>query len=575
MFSRRISRAVPAALVALGLLLAQFTFVTPPLRAEDPPVDPDLPFLIVNVASVQRLLDDAIATFESAGRPELSETIGGALDKVNDLQGLSRDQSMGLMIYLSGVVPDVVGYFPVKSLDELVKTVEIGPVTAKRIGEDRIEISAPNQTFYGKVVQDYVFVANNAAAVDRPFRDPTRLTARLSRSYDIAASVNFKSIAPATRDLFLSVLRSNTENNLQRRDREPEAAYRIRRAAGMRNVEVLEQIATQGEELTIGLGLSPTEKTLSLEFVMTAAAGSEFADYFNELKGNRSRFASLLSADNPLTASLSWQLDRSAKKMFTEIVTALEVQILKDLGEEALADAAQGKGSPGAIQNLSQVLRATIDSGRLDAIFQFVGQPGDALVLLGGMKVSDGASLALGVDDILTRVKQKEAVESVRQNVFSHKGVNVHRLDFRRVRPEDEKLYGGKPSLYVGVGDDVLWVAWGSDAAPTEMRRAIDKGAQPVKEAIVSAPFQLVMNFSKWMNVFDPKKSEEGFAGRARNAFAKGGDALRIEALPMDDGLRVRVTLDEAFIRLLGSQISDQIDKAEEAQAERDSKSDE
>jgi hypothetical protein len=183
--------------------------------------------------------------------------------------------------------------------------------------------------------------------------------------------------------------------------------------------------------------------------------------------------------------------------------------------------------------------------------------------------------LAVAVDDILTRVKQKEAVESVRQNVFSHKGVNVHRLDFRRVRPEDEQLYGGKPSLYVGVGDDVLWVAWGSDAAPTEMRRAIDKGAEPVKEAIVSAPFQLVMNFSKWMNVFDPKKSEDGFAGRARNSFSKGGDALRVEALPMDDGLRVRVTLDEAFIRLLGTQISEQLDKSEEANAERDSKSDE
>lgn len=575
MFSCRVSRVVPAVLVALGLLLAPLAFIGSPLRADDEPVDPDLPFLIVNVASVQRLLDDAIATFESAGRPELSETIGGALDKVNDLKGLSRDQSMGLMIYLSGIVPEVVGYFPVKSLDDLLKTVEIGPVTAKRLGDDRIEISAPNQTFYGKIVQDYVFVANSSAAVDRPFRDPTRLTARLSRSYDIAASANFKSIAPATRDLFLSVLRANTENNLQRRDREPEAAYRIRRAAGMRNVEVLEQVVTQGEELTIGLGLSPTEKTLSLEFVMTAAAGSEFADYFNELKGNRSRFANLLSADNPLTASLAWQLDRSAKKMFTEIVTALEIQILKDLGEEALADAAQGKGSPNAVQNLSQVLRATIDSGRLDAIFQFVGQPGDALVLLGGMKVSDGATLAVAVDDILTRVKQKEAVESVRQNVFSHKGVNVHRLDFRRVRPEDERMYGGNPSLYVGVGDDVLWVAWGSDAAPTEMRRAIDKGAEPVKEAIVSAPFQLVMNFSKWMNIFDPKKSEEGFAGRARNSFAKGGDALRVEALPMDDGLRVRVTLDEAFIRLLGTQISEQLDKSDEANAERDSKSDE
>ena len=560
----RTHRPVPAILLALSLVFACLLRPAIPLRADDEPVNPDLPVIVINVASVQRLLDGAIATFESADRPELSETIGGALDKVNDLKGLSRDQSMGLMIYLSGIVPETVAYFPVSSMDELMKTIEIGPITPRRVGEDRIEIQTPDRTFYGKVVQDYVFVGTTAASIDRSFKDPTRFAARLARSYDIAASINFKSIIPATRDLFVNLLRSNTENNLQRRDREPETAYKIRRAAGMRNVELIEQVVTQGQELTIGMSLSPSERNLTFELVMTAAPGTEFAEYFQEIKGNRSRFAGLLTAEPALSASLAWQLDRSAKKMFTEMVSAVEIQLLKDLGEEALTEAVKGNGS-NAVRNLAQVFRATIDTGRFDAIFQSVGEPGESFVLLGGVKVADGPTLREAVADILTRIKEKPVIASIRQDVFTHKGVGVHRIEFKPNREEDVNLYGSKPMLYVGVGDDALWLAFGGESAPAEIRRAIDKSTASVGEAIVSAPFQMVMNFSKWMNIFDPKKSEEGFAGRARSTFARGQDSLRLEALPMDDGLRLRLTLDEAFIRLLGLQISQQIDRNEEA----------
>ncbi|MSR60787.1 MAG: hypothetical protein EXS05_24630 [Planctomycetaceae bacterium] len=534
-----------------------------PLAAQEDQGDPNVPLVVINVASVERLLNQAITTFETAGRPELSETLSGALERVNDLKGIDRGQSMGVMVFLNGFSPEGVAYVPVKNLDDLLKTIEIGPVTTNKTGDDRFEITVPGRTLYGRVVEDYAFIADNAAAIDREFRDPVRLTGRLSQAYDLSVSFNLKGIAPATRDLFVNVLRANNENNLQRRDNEPEGQYRIRRAAGQSNVEAIETLVSQGEELTIGWTVSAESKSATLEFVLKARPGSDYAAYFNEAKGHRSRFANLLVAQNPLTASLTWRLDKSARKMVLEMIGAAEAQMLKNLGLAA-AEPATGSEAPSgnAVQQVARVLRSTVNAGTIDAAVQFVGQPSGPFVLVGGLKIADAESLSGAVSEILDGVKKNSAVEEVRLNVLTHKGVALHRIEFKTVGPGIERLYGGKPGLFVGVGDDALWLAFGNEEASTaELKRAIDKSAEPIAETATDSPFQLVMNFARWMDMFDPENRPDGFASLARGAFAKGGDALRIEARPIDDGIRTRITMDEAFIRLVGQQIARQIDQ--------------
>lgn len=535
------------------------------LSADDVPADPNIPLVVINVASVERLLNQVLVTFEAAGRPELSETLGGALERVNDLKGFDRNQSVGVMIYLSGLLPEAVSYVPVKNIDEVLKTVEIGPVTTKKTGDDRFEIVARRQTLYGRVLADYAFIANSTAALDREFRDPAALTARLSRSYDLAASFNLKSIAPQTRELFLSLLRANSESDLQRRDNEPVSAHRLRKAAGLRNVELIEELILQGQELTVGWSVSGVDKTASLEIVIAATPQSELATYFNELKGTRSRFAGLLTEKTPLTASLSWKLDRSARKMFQEMISTVEAQMIKDLGESAAEpNATEGESPSSAVQQLARVLRSTTDAGHLDMVFQFVARPTGAFVLVGGLKIADAATLSKALTDIFTRLKEKESLSDIRLSALSHQGIVFHRLEFKQTRPQDEKLYGGKPGLYVGVGDDVLWLALGGDEAPAELKRMIDKGAEPVAEEVTHIPLQFVMNFASWMDVFDPEKKPDGFVALARSSFAKGGDSLRIEARPIDDGIRLKITMDEAFLRLVGQQIAKQIDAGQQ-----------
>jgi hypothetical protein len=526
------------------------------------------PLVIVSVASVERLLKQADLTFDTAGRAELSETVNGLLERVGDLKGLDRNQPLGLLIYLQGITPQVVAFAPVTNLDNLLKTIEIGPVTTKKISEDRIEITGPRQTLKGKIQKGYAFLSNTDEALDHDFGDPAKFTAKLSATYDIAASISLKTLPAFTRDLFLGFMRTQTEINLQRRDGEPEGGFRIRKADGMRNLEFIELLLTQGEEVTLGWNVSQSERNAALEIIATATPGSELASNFNELRAVRSYFANLIkdTSKYPLVASLSWKIDKSGQKFMKELFAGIELDLGKQLAKAANpkdADATATVDSPTdrALHDLLDVLRDTAQAGHFDLAAQFVGEPGKPFVLLGGLKVTDGDKLSSAVTDIITRLKGNADLAEVQVNVAEHKGVRLHRIQGKQSNAQEEKLYGTKPSFYVGAGGKVFWFAVGGDNALVELRKSIDIVDKPIADTVTTVPFQFVMNFSRWMELFGGGEStSNGFASRAKSAFNKGGDTLRIDVKPLENGMRMRVQLDEAFIRLLGQEIGRRVD---------------
>ena len=96
--------------------------------AESEPLLSGPPVAVVNVAGVDRLLDDTDYLFGSIGRSDMKEVINGLLGNLGDLRGLDRTKPFGAMIYLKpGVVPQpgVIAYVPVTDIAALSRTVEM------------------------------------------------------------------------------------------------------------------------------------------------------------------------------------------------------------------------------------------------------------------------------------------------------------------------------------------------------------------------------------------------------------------------------------------------------------------
>ena len=516
------------------------------------------PFLVVSVASFERLMEDADFMFATAGRPELSELIGGALSNVRDLKGLNRDSSAGLLLFLDGLTPVPIGFVPVKDIDEMMKTITVGPVTTNKIEEGLYEIRGPNQSLFAKISGSYAFVARTRENLDRDLSDPAEYTRRLAASYDLAVAVNLRAIPKSSRELLLDFLRASTEASLQQRDDEPDAVYRIRKAGGTVNLENTEMFLTQAEEATLGFNVSSAEKSAFLELVITADPKSEYAKVLNELGTSRSRFTPLLRNSAPLTASAALMVDKNGRKFLKELMSVAETELIGKLDKTD----APGETKVSPISELFKSVQTSVAEGKLDFVAQFVGDPPGPFTFAGGVRIAETEKFNIGLTEIFERLKDKSEFESVQTNLVEHRDVVLHRLQGKSVPERANRLFGQDHGLYIGSGNGILWFAIGAENALPALKSMIDTVTDAPADDNPVVPAQFVMHVSSWLGLAErPDGSTNPIVELMRESFGPGGGTIRADLKPIQDGLQVRMNADEGFIRLLGKAIGKRIDR--------------
>ena len=109
----------------------------------------------------------------------------------------------------------------------------------------------------------------------------------------------------------------------------------------------------------------------------------------------------------------------------------------------------------------------------------------------------------------------------------------------KNIRKQDERLYGDKPSLYVGAGSKALWFAVGGKETLQTLYQAIDKVGDSKPKGVSrnpNAPFQLTVHIKSWLDMMMATNPND-FARAAREAFSKD-DFLRIDFRPTASGAR-------------------------------------
>jgi hypothetical protein len=541
---------------------------------------PRKPLAMVNFAGVERLLTDLDYALETAGRPELSDSIGPLLKQIGDLKGLDRKKPLGAMIFLMPGLPprpEAVGFVPVESIDDLIKTVSLAPVDVKKVDgkENRYEIlrrRGRNQTpVQVRLHNGYAFLCNDADLIDESFTEAMTAAKKMTTKYDVSAQIDLGTVPQAIRGLFLTTLRISAQGELQRRDNESPAAARIRRANGNSMLELLEMILTDGEKITIGMDASKENKRAVIDLAVDVTKDSKFAKYLTDIGGKTSHFASLIDEDSALAISVSWNMDKRERNSLTEVLKAARGELATRLGtEEQPSKIADG---------LMDAFDATATAGHVDGFVRFAGEkPGD-FVLVGGLKLATAKSAASSLSQILQRIEENPELELVERNVATHRGVALHRLLGKNIRKQDERIYGGKPSLYVGIGSKVIWFTVGGNNAIDTLKKTIDQLAENAgkkQKPGASAPFRFTMHMGRWVGVSGEDNGGNGDDARprpgrdfARQAFAKGDDLLRVDIRPTETGGRFRIEMEEGFIRMLGMGLSRRLERGFDGPQER------
>ena len=552
----------------LGGLLV--TLTTPAFSQDAEEVIPEgapIPLVIVNLASVESLMTDIDYMFKTINRPDMMEVIQGLLGNVNDLGGLDRKKPLGVMLFMKqGVVPTFapVAYLPTDKLTTLIDTLEIGPVQAARVAgqTDRYELTTRGQTLELKLDNGYSLISNDVELLDSDLPSPTAITKTMSSKYDLAISADITAVPKAMRNLFLDLLRAQSDAQLQQRDDEPKAQYEARRAAGMNNIDSLEAVLRDGQRFTIGFNASPEEKAILIDLSLDVTAESKLGEDLKSFAGAKSRFAPLVDNRVPMIISASFNLADTDQKVWkTFLESGREMLVNPENVEYDAFDAP-------TVDRVFDALKATVDTGKVDAFMKFEGQPPNPFVLIGGIQMRNTEALSTGLMQMGQELDRRidESNGSFDINHETHRGMAIHRFTATRSSPWDRRTYGGPPSVYVGAGFGALWFAVGGEDSVSVLGDAIDQVLQPTGREVVAqstAPFHFVLNFGSWFGLPENEERRRGqaFRERAKEAFSEGGDQLKFELRPTENGIRWHIRLDEGFIRLIGSGITSQYDR--------------
>lgn len=539
--------------------------------ADTPPDDLDYPLAVINVASYQRLRDNAGVMFASAERAEMTDRVDQwAAETLKDTKGIDRARPFGLMLYLGAELfgpPMGISYLPVTDLDDALETLAYGTgiVTPVEGRQDRFDIRYTESFKLRTLYQNgYLFLVGpdgNDTSLDRNFPNPEKMTSRLTAQYDIAVSLMIKSIPVGLKTGFLAFFATQAKADLQQRDDEPESVYRLRRANGEGWIDLIEKIVNQGNEVTLGARLDQEAQQAHIDFEIAGTRDSKLAKLFQSMSGKRTHFGNLLENPATFTMSISWQLEEKQRQLFVKYFEAAQ----KDFGpKDKTEDVSE---LPNIVEPIFKTLMTTADLGHLDAIAQLTGTEQQAFALIGGVKLATSSELPNQITSLLQYFKNNpngnELAEKLDLSFDSIDSFPVHRLPINPPNAGGQRLFGEEANLYVYVTPQAVWCAFGGEPALETLKESLQTVALPQnpKQNRNRIPFLFSTHAKNWLSVADDENPNAvAFNERARASFESDNDALTVEVRPTDSGVRVRATLESGFISLMGRGISSGIE---------------
>lgn len=548
------------------------------------------PIVIINFASVERILQDIDLVFELAERPEIAEIASASLANVNDLEGIDQNKNLGVEVFLkTGLLPQpvFVSYLPVSKIRSFIETLEaLIPGDEKRIKKDtkrddiytidgrrgesiiRLQDAYAHMLFRGGETDETLDMISS-----RDFGDPTQSFQTLTNDYDLSVKLDFSAIPELMRTTFLGFFRTAIETQLQQRDNETDAAYELRRMSGKQNLESIEYMLNEAQELVLGARVDQEEKQGKIDILIKARPNSDLARDIKNVPGKASYFSKITSRENlPVAVSMSMNLARRDRKTYLNFLTYFE----KQLAEKLLTEDERLQKNH-SVQQFFAPIKSVVDKGHLDLFAQLVATPSKKFALIGGMKVSPSTNLPAALLDLVNRVEQRAGNGvKIYTNAETVQGIALHQLQPNMKTADDKqnRFLGGVPSLYVGADSQVIWFAMGTEIAVGALNEAIEQinNASPeARKEQRTAPFQAEFHMRPWLRLFSEAEIDQsGIMKIFDGAFQKENDSILITTQPLETGIRTRIQVDEGYLKLLGISISKQFDRVQERRAKRE-----
>lgn len=538
--------------------------LTGSLFAETPKAKPARePVAVAYLSSIDDVLDDIDYIVTAGGQPELSQMVKGFLTNLNNLEGIDRTKPAGAYAFfpldLGGGKkdPDVVGFIPVTDIEALKKTAHLSNVLSLEPTDkpNRFEFKTPEKTLFVLVDQGHAFISEKSELLDQPLPAPAPLTEVLAGQYDLVVQVRREGVPRLLWDFALIGAKAQSDKEIRNleKSREPEDQVKVKGIKLGRSA--VDSILSEVRSVWVGLKVSRESRTAVIDAKLQFTDAGKVALALTKSANSPSSLAQTATADVAAAVHLHAALPADLRGLAAE---GFRLVRAKKNPTESIPEPQRA-----SVNSLIDVLEKTIAAGEADLLLQFAGEPQTGMTAVVGIHVEDGQTLAESLKMLLPQAGSSDKVDSVTMDAGEARGIHFARIDGRPGNGEDDGkkealFYGGKPSLYIGTEASTLWLVVGDKDALADFASLADEAPRTANRTTTAAFGQAHLHLSDWLGLLSLAQDQKtrDFTAAARTAVKDPDrDALRFVIRPESDGLRVTLTIDEAYLNLIGAAV--------------------
>ena len=456
------------------------------------------PIAVVSISGYDELMGDLGMIGKLGGTPELAKMVEGLIAMGTGgrgLAGLDKAKPLGAVVYVDGEDFPVIGFVPVTNLKSLLGALAGAVGEAKDAGDGVYEITAGQTPLFVKEKGGWAFIAPEKELLDKAPADPMKLLAGMEKKYDLAARISVKDLPEHVRTMIAGLIQMGAQQALEKQPGETDEQHALRVKLAQQSLQQAIKQLNDLDTAVLGLNIDQKTKTAYVDLQITAKEGTETAKEAALAAKVESDLLGFVLPDAALTIRATGPITDSDRTSGKEMLTQAKQNLLQQLEDQGLSDE-QVKKAKELLDELFTLIEEGLDAKKMDLAASLVLKA-DALSLLVGASVPDGAKLEAWVKKLVKAVQEEEpAVENhVKLNADTYEGVNLHVASAplptdTREAEKLSKIVGPELDIVLGTGPKAVYLAVGRDAEKL-LKKAISDSKQKAGTSVLPADVSL------------------------------------------------------------------------------------
>ncbi len=505
------------------------------------------PLVVVSVSSVDEVLADVkyvtkASGFEGAGNT--ADFFGKAYSN-----GVDRKRPIGVIVTpKEGGEFVSVSFVPISDMKAILATLKEPVGEPKDAGDGVLELAAGPQSVFIKEAAGWAFVAQQKEHLTDLPADPSTQLGTLPKDYTFAAKVNLQNLPADLKKMAADQIRMGFENNLENAPETPgfdrELMEKVNRNAMENFIRMLDEL----EEITIGFNIDAPGQRTYIDVGMTAVAGSRLAKQVEQAGQAKSSYSAFLVPGAAATLNFVAPIAKEDQEQTFALIEGFRANAQKEIDNDPNLDATRRAAAKELIAGFIDVMRATMDEGKLDGGAALMLEPKSLNFVAGGL-VADGTKVEGLLKRLAELAKDEADAPEIKLNAGKHGDVSLHTI----VGPNDDEkareILGDKINIVLGTGPKSIYLAFGKDGEGL-LKKMIDQVSQKGPAAV--PPSQLNVSLLPILK-FAASVDDNPIVPALVSVLEKNGkDKISVVTELRPRGSNTRILVEEGVLQTIG-----------------------